>query len=283
MKLVNIMLIMTLVIWICTANVLANPNSSKGFLLYSEEEQQQEKEELEKAEEQENNNTQTTIKSTDNYLKKLEVEGYVLTPEFDKQTINYEIIEKVKDDFLEIKAETDDEKASISGIGKVMLNSGENNLKIEVTAESGTVRTYFIKVVKETKDNLRLTDIYLKTNGNKIDLDSDFNSEKFEYYCNVSNDISKIDIEAISNIENAKVEVNGNDGLKEGMNQIFISISTDGVEKTTYKINVYKEMKQTESSKNKYKNIMILVICIIIIILVNISLKKEKNIKGIIE
>ena len=277
MKFVNIMLIMTLVIWICTTNVFADPNSSKGFLLYSEEEQQQEKEELEKAKEQENNNTQTTIKSTDNYLKKLEVEGYVLTPEFDKQTINYEITERVKDDFLEIKAETDDEKASISGIGKVMLNSGENNLKIEVTAESGTVKTYFIKVVKETKENLRLTDIYLKTNGNKIDLDSDFNSEKFEYYCNVSNDISRIDIEAISNIENAKIEVNGNDELKEGMNQIFISVSTDGVEKTTYKINVYKEIKQINSQKNEYKNIMILVICIIIIILVNIGIKKRKT------
>ena len=79
------------------------------------------------------------------------------------------------------------------------------------------------------------------------------------------------------NVENAQIEINGNDGLQEGMNQIFISVSTDEGEKTTYKINVYKEIKQTKSQKNEYKNIMILLICIVIIILVNIGIKKRKK------
>lgn len=86
-------------------------------------------------------------KSSNNYLKSLTVENYNITPEFDKQTINYEIKEEINEKSIEIKAETDDEKSSVSGIGKVTLNSGENNLRIDVTAENGTVRTYFIKVI----------------------------------------------------------------------------------------------------------------------------------------
>lgn len=91
-------------------------------------------------------------KSSNNYLKDLFVEQYNITPEFDKQTINYEIKQEIKEDFIEIKAEADDEKSSVSGSGKVSLNSGENNLRIDVTAENGTVRTYFIKVNCENKN-----------------------------------------------------------------------------------------------------------------------------------
>lgn len=85
-------------------------------------------------------------KSSNNYLKSLSVDGYTLTPQFDKQTINYEIKEEIETDSITINTETDDEKSSVSGNGKVTLNSGENELRIDVTAENGTVRTYYIKV-----------------------------------------------------------------------------------------------------------------------------------------
>lgn len=86
-------------------------------------------------------------KSSNNYLKYLSVKNYNITPEFDKQTINYEIKQEITDNYLEIIAETDDEKASVSGNGKIELYSGENELRVDVTAENGTVRTYFIKVI----------------------------------------------------------------------------------------------------------------------------------------
>lgn len=85
-------------------------------------------------------------KSSNNYLKNLSVENYEITPEFDKQTINYEISKEITEDYIEIIAKTDDDKSSVSGDGKITLNSGENNIRIDVTAENGTVRTYFIKV-----------------------------------------------------------------------------------------------------------------------------------------
>ena len=43
-------------------------------------------------------------KSSNNYLKTLTVNNYKLTPNFDKQTINYEINKEVTDDNIVIEA-----------------------------------------------------------------------------------------------------------------------------------------------------------------------------------
>ena len=278
-NIISITILMILFVWVCTTKVFADPNSSKGFLSYNEEDQKREVEELEKAKEQEKNSTQVGVKSTNNYLKNLEVTGYKITPEFDKQTINYEITNEVDEDYIEINAQVDDEKATISGTGKVALNSGENNLKIEVTSESGTVRTYFIKVVKKVQENLRLTNLKLKAKNMEIMLEPEFDAEIFEYYCNIENEISKVNIEANSSDKNAKIEIEGNEELKPGMNQILISVSSNDGKKVTYRINAYIKENSNNYSTKDYKNIIIIVMGIIIVVLVGIVLKKKKIVK----
>lgn len=277
-NIISITILMILFVWVCTTKVFADPNSSKGFLSYNEENQKREVEELEKAKEQKNS-TQVEVKSTNNYLKNLEVTGYKITPEFDKQTINYEITNEVDEDYIEINAQVDDEKATISGAGKVALNSGENNLKIEVTSESGTVRTYFIKVVKKVQENLRLTNLKLKAKNMEIMLEPEFDAETFEYYCNIENEISKVNIEANSSDKNAKIEIEGNEDLKPGMNQILISVSSNDGKKVTYRINAYIKENSNNYSTKDYKNIIIIVMGIIIVVLVGIVLKKKKIVK----
>lgn len=278
-NIISITILMILFVWVCTTKVFADPNSSKGFLSYNEENQKREVEELEKAKEQEKDSTQVEVKSTNNYLKNLEVTGYKITPEFDKQTINYEITNEVDEDYIEINAQVDDEKATISGTGRVALNSGENNLKIEVTSESGTVRTYFIKVVKKVQENLRLTNLKLKAKNMEIMLEPEFDAETFEYYCNIENEISKVNIEANSSDKNAKIEIEGNEDLKPGMNQILISVSSNDGKKVTYRINAYIKENSNNYSTKDYKNIIIIVMGIIIVVLVGIVLKKKKIVK----
>lgn len=146
-KVINIFIIMFIIVLINYGVVFADPDSSKGFLTYTEEQAEEERQELIKA--QENNNTIAEVKSTNNYLKELSVDGYKITPNFDKQTVNYELKKEVKSDSILIKAEVDDESATVTGIGEVTLNDGENEIRIDVTAESGTVRTYYIKAVKK--------------------------------------------------------------------------------------------------------------------------------------
>ena len=126
------------------SKVYADPNSSIGYAEYDDATAEEENNQM--LEEQKQQVNQMVNKSTNNYLKSLQVEGYEISPEFDKQTVDYTIDEEIYADKITIKAETDDSKAKIDGIGVVQLISGENQCRIDVTAESGTIRTYIIKV-----------------------------------------------------------------------------------------------------------------------------------------
>lgn len=103
----------------------------------------------EQLQEQEKQDKENFGKSSNNYLKGLSIKGLKLTPEFDKQTIDYTIEEELNVDSIEISADLDDSRAKVSGTGNIKLEPGENNIIIDVTAENGIVRTYNIKVTKK--------------------------------------------------------------------------------------------------------------------------------------
>lgn len=215
-------------------------------------------------------------KSSNNYLKSLSIDNYEIIPNFDKQIINYELQKEVTDDEIMVKAEPDDDKASISGIGNISLNSGENKITINVTAENGTVRSYYIKIVKSIKKELRLSNMSLvaisnENNANNIDLEPSFDSEIFTYNCNVANYIDKINIDAKANKENSNIEIYGNENLHEGLNEVLVTVKTNDNDKIVYKINVNKEKKSEiepkEESKNKKAPIIAIVTILGLIIL----------------
>ena len=155
-------IILTSVLLVLTSNLIslnayADPSSSQGFAGYddvtaeikaNEEIKNQEISEEEKE----------TVQSSNNYLEKLEINGHKLIPEFDKQTINYEI-ENVDTEEIEVTAIAEDSRAIVSGTGKITLNSGENDVKIEVAAENGSVRTYHIKIIKNGKRTESINEI----------------------------------------------------------------------------------------------------------------------------
>lgn len=136
-----------------TSKVMANPNSSRGFAEYDDATAE---EEAKKMEEEQQFDFE---KSTDNFLESLEVEGYEITPEFDKQTLEYTIEKEVKEENISIKATPSNEKASIEGIGEIALKAGKNKYRIDVTAEFGTVRTYWITINRAgTEEEIRKTE-----------------------------------------------------------------------------------------------------------------------------
>ena len=124
--------------------VYADPNSSKGFAEYNDEQAEEEAQKM--LEEQEKELKEAEGKSTNNYLENLKVEGYELTPNFDKQTIEYTIKGKVTSDEINIIATPNDAKATVQGAGKVKTD--KNEYRIDVIAESGTVRTYTIHLTE---------------------------------------------------------------------------------------------------------------------------------------
>ena len=221
-------------------------------------------------------------KSSNNYLKSLSIDKYDITPEFDKQTINYEIKQEITENSIKINVETDDENASVSGDGEIILNSGENNLRIDVTAQNGTVRTYFIKITKKTYSDIKLKALKIMADDNtNIEVLPDFNENIFEYSCTVENYVNEISVYPESNTENVKIDIKGNKELKEGLNEVLIELSIDNEKKVIYKINVNKK-QTTENQHNSinYKTICIsfsAITLIIILICIFIIIKRRKD------
>lgn len=82
--------------------------------------------------------------SKNNYLSSLGVNGYSLDPEFNKDTLEYRVTLPAETYEAEITGSKEDNKASISGLGKKELTDGENRFEILVTAENGNERKYVV-------------------------------------------------------------------------------------------------------------------------------------------
>ena len=223
--------------------------------------------------------TEEPSKASDKALKTLEVTPEGLDPEFDPETTSYTLNVGADVEKLEIKAAPNDEKATVEITGNESLVAGDNAVKITVTAQDGTTRIYTINVKKGEATTLGLSS--LKING--YTLSPKFSSNVYEYTINVLDpNITKLDVLATANVENAKVEVTGNTNLVKGENTITITVtSEDGKEKVIYQILVNKDSDVTATTNKKdmiiYGGIVVGVILIFVIIIIVVKSRKKKK------
>ena len=85
-------------------------------------------------------------KSSNNYLKSLEVEGYEISPAFDKKTSEYSVSVPSTVSKITIKASKEDSYSSISGTGEKEVSEGLNTFDITVISETGVSNIYSLKV-----------------------------------------------------------------------------------------------------------------------------------------
>ena len=90
-------------------------------------------------------------KNSDNNLKSLSVEGATLSPEFNKDTLEYSVTLTSDTTKVKVNAEKNDSKASVSGTGEIEVKEGDNKLEIVVTAENGSRKTYVINATVQEK------------------------------------------------------------------------------------------------------------------------------------
>ena len=88
--------------------------------------------------------------SKDNYLKSLSVEGFEITPEFNKDVADYSVVVPENTKEITINAAVNDSKSDLSGVGTVEVTQGTNTFQIVVRAQNGSERTYNLTV--EVKD-----------------------------------------------------------------------------------------------------------------------------------
>ena len=185
--------------------------------------------------------TLSRAKSTDSTLNNLTVSEGILTPAFNKNTLNYTV--NVDNDVtsIDVNATTTDSNATVTGTGTKQLNTGNNLINIVVKSESGSENTYTINVIRAKSSNNYLSD--LKVNGQTV---NNFNKEKLEYTLDdVKGDVSSIEVSAIAEDTNASVTGTGNKSLSVGDNSIEVIVTAENGTTKTYTIKVKKLSNDT--------------------------------------
>ncbi|MDE5587029.1 MAG: cadherin-like beta sandwich domain-containing protein, partial [Bacilli bacterium] len=124
--------------------------------------------------------------SNNNYLSDLIPSSGTLNPVFGKETLEYtlELTSEVRT--LEFTVETEDSNAKVTGHESSGVSDGESTRIITVTAENGDVRTYTIKVKKETESEPRLEKLEI------LGYPFEFDPDTFEYNLQVSKSKKKL-------------------------------------------------------------------------------------------
>ena len=153
------------------------------------------------------------------------------------------------------------QKQTISGTGKKQLKEGQNNFEIKVTAEDGkTTKTYKLTVTREksnssageeatgeetTENTVESNDVTENNNQeqNEENIESDeqkiglselkiegltlspeFKKNVYEYNTKLEDDKESLEIIATQITEGSKVDITGNENLKDGENTITIIV-----------------------------------------------------------
>ena len=220
-------------------------------------------------------------KSSDKALKTLVVTPEGLEPEFSPEVTTYTLNVDKDTEKIDIKAAPNDSNAKVEITGNENLKDGDNIVKIVVTAQDETARTYTINVKKQENNSLGLTSLTI----NGYSLSPKFSSNVYEYKLNILDPkVTKLDITANANDENATVQISGNTDLKDGDNIVEIVVtSQDQSDKTIYKITVNKTPMAAGTTKNTNGNAVYIGIIVAILAIFAISvfvIKKNKNRKA---
>lgn len=192
-----------------------------------------------------------------NTLSSLEVENNKITPEFNKNTVNYTLTVKKDVTSVKINATLESDKSSFNkgyGPRTVNLNYGVNNVLIKVTSESGATKTYTIKI---TREDDRSSNNYLKS-LNVSSGDFTFNKKTLNYSFTVPNEVTSLKVFAAA--EDTKSTVSGvkTYNLKEGLNKITITVTAENKQTRTYTLQVTRIVKNiTKETNNKLESLEI--------------------------
>jgi hypothetical protein len=215
-------------------------------------------------------------KSENADLRVLKIEN--MEPEFSKDVTEYYLTVDLEIDKIDIEAYSDSEKASVDIQGNNDLQEGENKIEIVVTAEAGNQKTYYIYVTKI--DNAKMANANLKTlEVENFSIYPDFKRNIYNYNLTINKDIKKLNITAKPENEKSKIEIMGNENLKEGDNFIKVIVTAeDGKTIKTYKINAYISLKDVQiKQEDKTPAIIILGILSVCIIVVAIFIVKQNK------
>ena len=209
-------------------------NNNKSIL------QKQAEEEIEES----NNRSNSKLQNL-----RLNIEG--LVPEFNKDVFDYYLTVNNNINNLEILTMPENKNSKIEITGNENLREGLNIIKVQITSEDNTSSSsYTINVTKTNNIEDANTNLETLAIQNYL-LYPNFDNTVTNYNVEVANDTNNINLLAIPEDEEAKVEIDKNDKLQEGNNTIKITVTAkNNYTKKVYNINVYR---RNENEEKEYK------------------------------
>lgn len=216
--------------------------------------------------------TREDNRSSNNYLKNLNISNGEF--KFDKKVNEYAVTVKNEVENINVTGEVEDSKSKVTGLGNYKLKEGINNITIKVTAETGSVRTYTLKVTRIVKNNTVIPNNNLKSltiNNYQINFD-----KNVVLYNITIEDEKSLEFNYETESADSSVVINGNENLKNGS---VITVKVTAIDGSTkeYKFNISKneEIKKDEPivphekvQISKTRIIKLVVACISIVIII---------------
>jgi hypothetical protein len=169
------------------------------------------------------------------YLEEITIDG-VLIDGFSPEKLKYEIeLPYDTKDTISVDAKKARPDQEIDGIDIYDVDYNAKIITLSVVSEDKQTTTkYTISVKKQDTTKLKYCEIKNQSFANV------FKSDTYKYEFEVTTGVISLDIDAVPYDSDAKVTIKGAGYIKEGRNQVTITVSKDGIESTVYTIYVIK-------------------------------------------
>ena len=200
---------------------------------------------------------QSQVSSSNSKLEILRLNHEGIAPIFSPDITEYYFLTEDLTS-LEVIAIPENVHSNVNVTGNTDFKEGLNTIVIEVTSLDKTSKTQYQIFVTKTKD-LEKANANLETLAiENVILKPEFANDIYQYEATVSNTTETLNILAIPEKTNAKVEITGIENLKYGNNKINIQVvAENGYTVKQYKVNVYRrnEEEQKIAEEEQQNNI----------------------------
>lgn len=206
----------------------------------------------------EENITEENVADNNSKLKIMRLEYEGIIPEFNSDTLEYYITVDSAITGTEVTAIPQNQNANVTVTGNTNWVNGLNIIIITVESKDKTTKTDYKIYVTKT-DNKETANADLETLAIKEGmLSPEYYSNITKYTVEVPNDITNLTILAIPQKETARVEIIGNENLKEGDNKVEIIVTAEnGITTKKFEILAHRRNAEEETEYKEEQEIQI--------------------------
>ena len=131
---------------------------------------------------------------SNNNLQTLSVNGFTLSPQFDKDVISYEVNVPENTTEVTINATSESTKATVSGTGKIKIDSNTTLATVTVKPQVGSEKKYTLTIKRITNDNSNTTNENTNNNNTNTNNNTSNNTTTNEVVTDINTILNNANI-----------------------------------------------------------------------------------------